>query len=144
MAWHQPSCQAMIPNVREGFAAVLKETNSRHSDIINPNTLARANTSLPAVWCIEMSRTQRWTFSLASHLMNKTSVWVGTEFNFWIQEQEWLWITGHILVCVTVKIVLKIVSCFMACSTYFWRNSEVTVWLFYLSKLSYCRLQTVC
>lgn len=39
----------MIPNVRECFAAVLRETNSRRGDIINPDTLAWANTSLPAV-----------------------------------------------------------------------------------------------
>ena len=90
----ETTCRAMIPNVRECFAAVLRETNSRRGDIINPDTLAWANTSLPAVWCIGTSRTQRWTFSLASRLMNKTSAWV-RGLNFWIQEQKFLWIAGH-------------------------------------------------
>lgn len=70
---------AMIPGVRECFAAVLKETNSGRGDIINPDTLARADASLP-VWCIGTSTTQRWTFSLASSVMNKTSGWVWIEF----------------------------------------------------------------
>lgn len=99
MVQHQASRWAVITSVRVCFAAVLKKTNTGHRDIINLDTLAQANTSLPSAWCIRMSRTHRWTFSLASSLMNKTSVQVGTEMNFWIQEQKWLWIRGHITLC---------------------------------------------
>lgn len=53
MARHQASCQAMIPNVRKCFAVVLRQTNSRYSDIINPDMVARANTSLPAADVLE-------------------------------------------------------------------------------------------
>lgn len=95
MVQHLASRWAVITSVR---VKKLK-TNTRHCDIINPDTLAQANTSLPSAWCIGMSRTHRWTVSLASSLMNKTSVQVGPEMNFWIQEQKWLWITGHITLC---------------------------------------------
>lgn len=68
-------------SVGECFAAVLKEPNGARGDVINVDALARADTSLPAAWCIGVSRTPRWTFSLASRLMNKTSVriWDRTE-----------------------------------------------------------------
>lgn len=65
---HDSQCQWMLCS-----SAQMEKIAGRHGDIINPDTLARANTSLPAVSCIGMSGKQRWTFSLASCLMNKTS-----------------------------------------------------------------------
>lgn len=46
-------------------------------------------------------------FPLASRLMNKTSVRVGTELDFWIQEQKWCRITGHITVCGPLQKTLR-------------------------------------
>lgn len=45
--------------------------------VINLSTLTWSHPSLPSVWCIKMNRTQRWSFSLAFQLMNKTSAQVG-------------------------------------------------------------------
>ncbi len=60
--WLDFKCPAepWFPVSGNALQRCFRETNSRRGDIINPDTLAQANTSLPAAWCIGRDRLFHW------------------------------------------------------------------------------------